>query len=184
MTTDTLTTSSPRSRPVATLPALLVCVVLLLVAVLGVHDLTTARGWADGTPWLTSVASDLDGLTPAWWTTAIAGLVVLLGLVLLWTALRPARRTHRATPMDDGDVWVSKRALRRLAGHAAERTAGVESAHVRLRRRRVEIRATTAALGTSEAEIRERVTANVTAALAGFSDLSVTVRSKEAPDVI
>ncbi len=183
MSTDTLTTASPRRRPAATLPAMLLAVGLVAIAVVGVHDLLADRGAVAGRPWLQSLADDLDGLTPNGWTTALGVLVALIGLVLLWTALRPARRTHQATPMDDGDVWISKRAVGRLAEQAAERTAGIESARVEVGRRTIRVRATTGAASMAPDRVRERVQDNVRSALDGFSPLPVKVRTKEAKDV-
>ena len=183
MSTVTYTSTSPRRRPAATLPALLLAVLLVGVAVVGVHDLITAEGWTSGRPWLGSLADELDGRGPTLASTVVGVLVALLGLALLWTALRPARRTHQATPMDDGDVWISKRAVARLAEQAAERTTGIESARVDVRRRAIVVKATTGASNTSLEEVHERVEHNVGAALDGFSNLRVKVRSKEAKDV-
>lgn len=183
MSADTLTTSSPRRRPAATAPALLVALVLVGLGVLGVHDLLAARGGLGGRPWLSSLADDLDGLTPTWWTTALGVVVALIGLALLWIALRPARRTHQATSMDDGDVWISKRAVGRLAEQAAVRTAGIESAAVDVRRRKIVVRATTGAASMAVEQVRDRVQENVRSALDGFSPLPVKVRTKEAKDV-
>ena len=175
--------SSPRRRPAATLPGVLLAVVLIGVAVVGVHDLLTAEGWTSGRPWLDTLTDKIDGQGPSDASTAIAVLVALVGLVLLWTALRPARRTHQATPMEDGDVWISKRAVARLAEQAAQRTTGIESARVDVRRRRIVVKATTGASSTSLEEVHERVEHNVGTALDGFSILRVKVRSTEAKDV-
>ncbi|MGJ9411786.1 DUF6286 domain-containing protein [Aeromicrobium sp. CF4.19] len=61
--------------------------------------------------------------------------LALVGLVLVLTVLRPARRTHVLTPSKDAEVWISRSALSRLAEQAVERVPGVVSVDAMTRRR-------------------------------------------------
>ena len=130
-------TRAPARRPVATWPAQLLAVALVALAVVAVRDAAVSAGWTTGPSWTEQLLEGVDGRTPDAASTAIGFGLVLFGLLLLLTSLRPARRTHLATPAADADVWISRRAVSRLAEDAAERVPGVESVTARTRRRLV-----------------------------------------------
>ena len=139
-----MSTPAPRARPAAAGVSLVIAMLLLALAVVGVHELLVDQHWSSGSSWLGSLSRSLDGLAPGTGITALAVLVALVGLWLLVVAIAPARRTHQRTPVDDGDVWISRRAVSRLAVQAAERTPGVDSARATLSRRSLLVRATLA----------------------------------------
>lgn len=93
----------------------------------------------------------LDHTTASGTTTAIGLVVAVLGLALVATALRPARRTHLRV-RGDADVWLTPRAVGALASGAAMRHAGVLDARVeRVRRRRVTLAVTPSRPGEAAA---------------------------------
>ncbi|WP_236242500.1 DUF6286 domain-containing protein [Streptomyces sp. CC228A] len=76
---------------------------------------------------------------------AVAAGIALIGLLLLWAALSSGRR--RAVRVDTADehtrTVLTRRGLRRTIGAAVGRVDGVDEHRVRLRGRRVKVRATT-----------------------------------------
>ncbi|WP_298889634.1 DUF6286 domain-containing protein [uncultured Serinicoccus sp.] len=117
---------TPRRRPVAIWPALLLAAGLVTLGVLSVRELLVMQGWLEGSPWLTPVLTGSLTLAPDTRTLALGVAAVLLGLVLLVIGLRPGARTHRRAP-GEVDVWASQDALTHLAREAAERTHGVSA---------------------------------------------------------
>ena len=149
--------SPPRGRPAASGVALVLGVALVGIAVVAVHDLAVDRGWATGSSWTGSLVDRLDGLTAGAGVVAVGVVLTLVGLLVLVAAVKPAPRTHQATP-GEADLWVTPGAVRALAVGAAEDTAGVESARARLRRGRLSVTAQSDDPGADrlvEAAVRE-----------------------------
>ncbi|MGM0386417.1 MAG: DUF6286 domain-containing protein, partial [Actinomycetota bacterium] len=95
--------------------------------------------------------------------TVVAGVVAaLLGLFLLWIALRPSRR--RGAELEAGTgVWLTWADVERLAASAAEQQDGVVAARASASRRRVQIMTR-----TTTGEVEPTVGHAVTEALAGL----------------
>ncbi len=166
----------PRARSAAVLVSVLLALLLVALAVVAVRDLAVSQGWTTGSPWSLSLVRDLDGLTDSVWVTATGVVVALVGLVLVWLALKPGARTHLAG-RSDSDLWVSPGAVAALARGTADRAPGVVSADVRrVSRRRITVEVVTNRDASS-------VTGGVEAALRpGPGDLTharVDIRTKE-----
>ncbi|WP_130011216.1 DUF6286 domain-containing protein [Serinicoccus sediminis] len=169
---------TPRRRPVAIWPALLLALGLVALGVASVRDLLVTQGWLVGSPWLTPALSASFTLTPDALTLAVGVAAVVLGLVLLVLGVRPGTRTHRRAP-GEVEVWASPEAITHLAREAAERTDGV-SAVERAWPSRSGVRLT---VRTPMEDARDHLTTSVTESIGqrldGVASPKVTVTVKE-----
>lgn len=163
----------PRGRPAASGVSLVLGAALIGVGVVAVHDLAVDRGWSGGPSWTGSLLDDVDGLTAGTGVVVTGVAAVVIGLLLLVAALKPAPRTHETTP-GQADVWVTRRAVRAVAVGAAEDTAGVETARARHRRGRVVV-----TVQSDRPDAATLVEASVSEALAGLTTHAVSVTTKE-----
>lgn len=131
-----------RRRPRRTIPAAVTALVLLSVCVL--TAISVIQLLADQRPLISYAAIADLAHTTHWDSLAVAaasGLVVLIGLILLLTAILPGRPTVvplRAT--DTGaamDAGASRRSLRSTLLAAADAVDGVRATTLTLRRRTV-----------------------------------------------
>lgn len=147
---------------------------LMGLGVLGVQAALVFAGLLTGTSWLTWVIEHLDGLTPAAWMLALGVVLVLLGLWLLYTAVRPRPRTAVALNATTG-VFLKPRDVSRLAVAAADEVDGVQDAKASATRAKVTLRIT----GTGDPQIGERVKSAVDQQLAGLAKpVKVNVRTQ------
>jgi len=92
---------SPRAGLVLTSWAFVLALVLLAVAVLaGQAAVVAARG--QGTSWFVSLVESVDGLGPETWVGVAGVLLALVGLWLLWQAVRPRPRTTQRLAASSG----------------------------------------------------------------------------------
>jgi hypothetical protein len=113
----------PRALPAASWLGPLAALVLIGVGVVLGQEALFRWGVVD-TSWLGSLLTGLDGMRAGSWTVPAGVVLVLLGLVLLFLALKPRRRTHVRVD-GDADLWMSPTALAALARDAAEGVPGV-----------------------------------------------------------
>jgi len=128
--------AEPRRRAAATTVSFLLSLALgvagVLLALDAVLPATTAHDSA-----LPPLLADLDGLTASAATTAAGAGVVLVGAVLVLSALVPRRRTHLRL-RSEADAWITPRAAAALAVRSASRHPGVVGADAeRIARRRI-----------------------------------------------
>lgn len=181
MTQDALTAKNPpRATPAAAVTGTIVAILLVALAVVGIHDLFVTQGWAAGNSWTRASVDAVDGTTRADWVVPLAVAALLLGLLLLVVSLRPRRTTHRpvADREEAGDVWVTPAVLCALARSAAQDAPGVLHATPKVAGRRIKV-----ALHTTPGADRDR---SVTAAeqliatrIGSLSDLRVQVSATE-----
>lgn len=132
--------SAPRGRPVASVAALVLRLLVVALAAVTVRDLAVSQGWASGTSWTASVAGSLDGAGTGAGGVVAGGVLVALGVLVLLLGLLPARRTHLRSTVDALDLWITPAALAALARAVADRSAGVlEARTARTGRRRVRV---------------------------------------------
>jgi hypothetical protein len=166
----------PKARPAAALGAALIAVVLIAVAVVAIRELAVSQRWASGSPWSLDAVRALDGLTPSVGVAAAGVVIALLGLVLVWLALKPAARTHLQAHAD-GDLWLSAPAVAALARGVADRAPGVISADAtRVSRRRITVEVVTSG---DPAAVAERVDSALQSQVQGLTRAAVTVRTRE-----
>ena len=147
----------PRRPATVGFVGLLLSVAFIALGALAVYDGMALQGWVRTKPLLTPLFSGQEALLPGT-TAVVAGVVAaILGLLLLWVALRPARR--RGGELEAGtQVWLTWADIARLAASVAEQQDGVLTARASASSRRVQVVARTTtgevepALGEAVAE--------------------------------
>lgn len=126
---------------------------LLVIAIgtVGLQTAASAVAITNSQPWLTRAIKGTNGLRPLWWMLILGIVLVLAGLWLLVTALRPRPKTAVALNAQTG-VFLRPRDLARLAEHAADDVDGVAAIHARATRGKVTLRVeSTGGPGVAEA---------------------------------
>lgn len=103
---------------------------LLALAVVAAHDVLVRTEVLSGSSWVERSLGAVDGEQPRYWWVIVAVPVALLGLALIYVALRPRPYLGRQLEASTG-VFLLDRGLRRLAEAVAEDTDGVDSAQAR-----------------------------------------------------
>ena len=139
----------PTSAPAASRWAVLLAVAVVAVGVVGVRDALVAAGALGGSSYTRDAAQHVDGLTAQVWMLPAGIAVALLGLWVLWGALRPRKRTQVQVQGTPG-AWMRPTDVAKLAHDAADTVDGVVSATVKATRTKITVRTTTTAQdGTS-----------------------------------
>lgn len=133
----------PRALPAAGWLGPLSALVLILLGVVAGQDALARWGVSGlGSSWLGTVFTDIDGLRAATWNVPAGVVLVLIGLVVLYAALKPRRRTHVQAD-GDADLWFTPTALEALGRDAAEGVPGVARVSVTSTRSAVRVRVAT-----------------------------------------
>lgn len=150
---------TPTVAPAASRWAILFALLLLAAGVVGIRDALTAAGALHGALWTRTAAEHLDGLTATTWMLPVGVVVALLGLWVLWGALKPRKRTEIQVQGAPG-AWMRPTDVAKLARDAADGIDGVVTATATATRTKVTVRVTTTAQnGTTTGDA---VTATVT----------------------
>lgn len=72
---------------------LVLAILLTVSGAVAIRDALVVAGLVKATPWVTQAARAVNGLLPAAWMVPVGAVLVLLGLWLLLTALRPRPRS-------------------------------------------------------------------------------------------
>ncbi len=170
----------PKATPVAAFTAVLIALLLIALAVVGVHDLVVTQKWAAGRSWSRTIIDGTNGLTRADWVVPLAVVALLIGLFLLFVSFRPRRSTHQHVPGDDDfvDVWIAPAAVANMAKTAAEDAPGVLRAHPKATARRVRVSVGTAP-GTDRDQVVDTAQQLVTERIGSLSDRPVKVYTRE-----
>lgn len=159
---------------------LLALLLVVLGVVVGQHALVR-WGWVSGGSWTDSVVSYLDGVQHgSVWVLVIGVVAIVLGVVLLLTALR--RRPRRGLQVA-ARTGVDLRAhdLSRMAEALLGGAGAVTDARVRATRRKVRVRATSGATDDLRAEVADDVRERLEPLLGGLARrprLKVTVTDR------
>lgn len=178
--------AQPRRTPVVVLVAALLALLLIGLAVVAVRDLLISQGWATGSPVAPALVDGSDGLRSSVGLAVAGGVVALIGLVIVWLALKPGRRTHlRAS--GDADLWLSPGAVAALAQETADRLPGVMSADSsRSTRHRIVVDVVVAPRGTADGRqgaggVVEHVNAVLADEVGWLTEAPIKVRATEVP---
>ena len=165
---------SPRASLVLTSWAFVLAILLLVVAVLaGQSAVVAARG--QGTSWFLALADALDGLEPETWVGVAGALVALVGLWLLWQAVRPRPRTTQRGAAASG-VHLRSADIARWVNATARDVPGVLDSSTAVSRRAVRVTVRT----TGSPDILTDVDAEVAHQLSALdSPPRLTVRAGE-----
>lgn len=142
----------PAATPGAAVAGTFVGVALFGVAVIAVRDLLVHIGWLDGAEWLHSAADWIADIS--WWEwmwPAAIGLVVA-GLVMLWIAVKPRRRTHISLAGYEV-MWTRPGDVARRCSAVVADLPGVENATTVVGRRRARVTVTTRDDAVSRADV-------------------------------
>lgn len=160
---------APIGRGTISFLGLLWSLVLIGAGVVCVQAALVAAGLLDGTPWLVSLVQQLHGLTPSLWMVPVGVVLILLGLWLLLTGLRPRPSTSMTLAASTG-VFLKPADVAKIAVAAAEQVDGVQDAKASARRGKVSLHI----VGTGSSDIAEDVQRAVADHLSAF-DPPVTV---------
>nr|KOY49699.1 hypothetical protein ISGA_08590 [Gordonia sp. NB41Y] len=144
ITTDTTKrkNAAPAAFPGAAIAGTVIGVLLLGLAAVGIHDHIVRFGWVEGTPWTESTARWVASSTWQNWMWAVAVVLVIVGLWLLWLAVKPRRKTH--IRLADYEVmWTRRGDLARRVSTVMRSVPGVAHASTVVYRRRVSTSVTT-----------------------------------------
>lgn len=162
----------PHRSPSAGYLGIVLAVLLLALGALVLYEGIVQTGWVDdGTPVLTEVVTGpaVVGANPT--TAAVGALLALVGLWILWMALRPSPRSGLAVGGATG-TWMTYQDLERIAVGTAEDCDGVLSARARAGRQTLDVRAQ-----TTTADVRDTVRSTIADRLSGMATPPrVTVR--------
>lgn len=152
---------SPRAALVLTSWAFVLAVLLLAVAVLaGQAAYVAARG--QGTSWFAALADGLDGLEPETWVGVTGVLVALVGLWLLWQAVRPRPRTTLRVVATSG-VHLRSADVARWVNATARDVPGVLDTSTSVTRRAVRVTVRTTGSPEILSDVREEVARQLSA---------------------
>lgn len=175
-TDDRRPSTRPAALPSAVPAGTVLALLLLVLAGLAIRDLAVRAGWLDGDEWLRGATHWGTGVGWQTWMWPVAVLVILIGLVLLWSAVRPRRHDYvgYGDSSGDGVIWTRPRDIARRCSAAAGALPGVDGAVTHYGRRRVTV--------TVAGEAAAIDTAAVTQAVEGVVDRfgGRTVRVKHA----
>ncbi len=111
-------------------------------------------GWIDGTRWTTNTADWITRSTWQDWMWPVAVICVIVGLWLVWLAVKPRRRTH--VPLGDFEVmWTRRGDMARVRVPHCSPSPG-RARHDRGHRRRAKVTVTVSG-GVDEQTMRDRV---------------------------
>lgn len=152
----------PVASPTAAVPAVLFALLLVAAGVVLGREALLKSGALDGSEWVGPAAAHLDGLTAQSWMLPGGIAAVVIGFILLFVAIRPRRRTHRA--LAEPDVWLREGDVAAVARAAALDNIGVDSATATAGNRKVTVAASTA-IGTDTSALKSSIATSVDDAL-------------------
>lgn len=166
---------TPLGPGVVTLVGLILAVLVIALGAVGVHDALVGAGAVADPSWVDAAAKGLQGLKPAFWLLPVGLTLVVLGLWLLVSALRPRPRTAIALQARTG-VFLRPRDVATLARSAAQDVDGVTSAKVTASPRRISVAARSTTGGLQQ-NIAQAVTTRLRA-LAKAPTVRVTIKTE------
>ncbi|MGC5247000.1 DUF6286 domain-containing protein [Gordonia sp. DT219] len=132
---------APAAYPGAAIVGAVLGLLLIGLACIGIRDLIVRVGWLDGSSWTQNSAAWIAERTWQTWMWPVAVILVLLGLWLLWLAVKPRRRTH--VQLGDYQVmWTRRGDVARRASAALLTVTGVDHATTVVGRRRAKVTVT------------------------------------------
>ncbi|MFW0792543.1 DUF6286 domain-containing protein [Gordonia sp. CPCC 205515] len=158
---------APAAMPAATWPGLVIGIALLAVAVIAIRDLLIDVGWLSGSQWIAAALDWIADIGWADWMWPVAVVAILLGLFLLWLAIKPRKQTHLS--MSGYQVmWTRPVDLARRCSAAVSRVPEVNHASTVVGRRTVKV-SVNAEPGVDPAEVTRAVDEVVSAVDAKFN---------------
>lgn len=142
----------PRRGPQVGWVGMLLALLLAGLGALLIYEALVQQSWLDGRPLVTTFLEDGIRIEPDGETTALAVLLTLVGLWLLWIALKPGRRKGVRLATHTG-VWTTRADLERLVVGAARDVDGVLDADAQVGTRRARL-----SVDVTDDSVRQHVT--------------------------
>lgn len=162
----------PRRPPTIGWVGVLLALAVTVVGVLAMFDGVVRAGWVtDAEPVLTGVMTGPAIVTPQPGAAVVGALLALLGLALVWLAVKPGERAGVQLGRTAG-IWMSRPDLERFVSTTAERCDGVLSARTRAGRRHIRVD-----LETTTPDVQDAAARAVRDRLAGLTAPRITVRT-------
>ena len=169
----------PAASPAARYLAVLLGLLLLAGAAVAGRDLYIRYTDVDWQPWVSSATTWLGDLSYRNWMLPAGIAALIIGLLLLWAAIRPRTKTHREIDSDIA-VWMRPVDIARMCTASAQRVPGVMGAHTVARKRSIDV---TVIGNTRDQKLREELQQSLQPLanlVAGSPALNVQVQNKEA----
>lgn len=132
---------APAGYPGAAIVGSLLGLLLLGLAGVVIRDFIVRFGWIHGTQWTDNVAQSIATSTWQPWMWAVAVVLVIVGVAMLWLAVKPRRRTHTALG-DHQVMWTRRGDVARRCSASLLAVPGVEHATTVVGRRRAKVTVT------------------------------------------
>ena len=156
---------APVSTGLVPLLGTLIAILVVAAGVVCVHDGLVHSGILNGPLWIDHAVTYLDGRHPRDWFYPVGVLLVLIGLLLVFLALRPRPRNEIPLKAQTG-VFITKRSVQRLAQAAASNVDGIDTASTSASTSRVNV--DVVSLSGETAEVQQRVESSVSRALSAL----------------
>lgn len=115
----------PLAAPAATGVAVVLALALIALGIVAARDALIAIGAISGSAWIAAALNFLDGLTAQTWMLPAGLATAVLGISVVFVAVKPRRRTHLALRVPD--TWIRRRDIVQLARSAARAITGVST---------------------------------------------------------
>ncbi|MEH3153787.1 MAG: DUF6286 domain-containing protein [Gordonia paraffinivorans] len=158
----------PTATPGAVWITSLFALALIAVGAIAIRDISVDQKWITGSQWIAAASRWIAKLSWQGWFWAVAVALIVVGVLLVFTAIRPRSRTH--IPLDgagtvDGyspSTWTRKVDVARRASAVARQAKGVTKADSTVKRRKVITRITTSDEAPASADaVRDAITAAI-----------------------
>lgn len=133
---------TPAANPAAAVAGVLIGVALFGLAAVAIRDLLVELGWLSGDEWSRSAADWMVGIRWWDWMWPAAIAFIIVGVGLLWLAVRPRRRTHLSLSGYEV-MWTRRGDIARRCSAAVSTLSGIRHASTVVGRRTVTVSVTT-----------------------------------------
>ena len=173
----------PKASPPARGWTIIVGILLLAAAVVVGREAWVAGANEGATSWLQPFIDVMSSPEIHTWMLVAGGVAIVVGLILLWAACAPRKTTHVRIGSEDASMWLRAVDIARVASATARRVPGTTAARSRAKITKERSRITVTATGDADdAQLKERVTEAVTAALAAITpapEVTVVIENEQ-----
>ncbi|ANY24086.1 DUF6286 domain-containing protein [Gordonia terrae] len=126
----------PAALPGAAIAGAALGLAFIALGAVAVRDIAVNANWLDGRAWSVTAAEWIADLQWQNWMWPAAVGAILLGLILVWIAIKPRRRTHLELAGGDG-MWTRPGDVARRCSAAVSDLPGVLDADTVVTRRKM-----------------------------------------------
>ncbi|MFE0750654.1 hypothetical protein [Gordonia sp. NPDC058843] len=127
---------APAALPGAAIAGGVLGLAFIALGAVAVRDIAVNANWLDGRAWSVTAAEWIADLQWQNWMWPAAIGAIILGLLLLWIAIKPRRRTHLELAGGDG-MWTRPGDVARRCSAAVSDLPGVLDADTVVTRRKI-----------------------------------------------